>query len=189
MKRLGALILLACGACSDGSGPVAVSPDEQTAQRSFEAWRRAIINWEVEKIYAGMSSAMISQWLYQRVDDPEDPVMRKYRHQLQGEASDDLDVWYVTNKSERKGRVSVLPNRVLATKWLYTCFEEYMTPFRQRLKKEYEGVEVTAVYVDSLGATVVARNKVFQGTDRYVLVFEGGWKVDEHIEPQGLLTK
>lgn len=188
MRRLCAAAILVLAAC-EGTVPPALTDDEKAAQRSFEDWRQAIITWQPEKIYRGMSVAMISDWLYQRIDDPEDPVMRKHRSQLQGTASDDLDVWYVTNKTGKRERASLLPNSVLATKWLFQCFEEHLKPFRERLKQEYQGVEVTAVYVDSLGATVVVRNKVFQGSDRYVMVFEGGWKIDEHIEPQGLMTK
>jgi hypothetical protein len=188
MKRWACVALLGLAAC-EGSAPVAVSADEKSAQKAFEEWRLAIVNWQPEKIYRGLSVGMISDWLYQRLNDSEDSVMRKNRGKLMGEASDDLDIWYVTNKAKNPDRPTLLPGSVLQTAWLYHCFEEYMRPFKDRLKQEYVNVEVSAVYVDSLGATVVVRNKVYQGSDRYVLVFEAGWKIDEHIEPKGLLTK
>jgi hypothetical protein len=186
--RNGIVLIVVLASCSSSS-PVTTTDEERAVQRAFESWRSDVIRGKVERIYRAMSSLMISEWLYQRLNESADPVMRKHRSSLYGSPSDDLDLWWISNKSRNLDRPSSLPRSVLDSPWLEQCFTDYFVPLRERLKAEFEKLEVSAVYVDALGATVVVRNKFVQGSDRYVMVYEGGWKVDHHKEPDAQLQK
>lgn len=158
-------------------------------RNAFEAWRGAILAGKVEHIFAGMSTMMVSEWMYQRMADPTDTELRKHRPRLQGPASDDLDVWYVDNRSRNPERPSRLPASILTNPWLFEVFKAYYEPFKEAMKDLYKNCEVAAVYVDETGATVVVRNKVINASDRYFMVIEGTWKVDGHKEPGLRLPK
>jgi len=184
VRPLAIFAALAAG-CSSSSSPPAPAPtsEERACQRAFEAWRAAILAEDVEKIFLGMSSMMLSEWMYQRLSDPDDPVLRQFRPRLRGPASDDLDVWFVDNRSRNPQRPSRLPGSVFVTTWLYEAFKVYYEPFKASMKNLYESCEVAAVYVDAAGASVVVRNKMIKASDLYIMVYEGGWKVDHHKEP------
>ena len=186
MKRIAALLLLT--ACNTSS-PITTSSEERAVQNAFENWRKAIIAGKADQVFYGMSSAMVSEWLFVLVHNGDDATLRKHRPRLSGQASDDLDVWYVTNKNRNTERPSRLAMSVLGSKWILDLFTAIFELEKARARVEYENIEVSAVYVDSLGATVVARNKVVQASDRYVMVYENGWKVDGHIEPRPQLPK
>ncbi|MBI2901655.1 MAG: hypothetical protein HYY17_15840 [Planctomycetes bacterium] len=190
MRRFAWLLAL-LGACVPGSGssPVTTTEEEKAVKRAFEAWRAAIVAGNADEVLRGMSSTMISDWLYVRLGDANDPVLAKQRRRLTGAPSDDLDLWYVDNKSRNPERPSRLPISVLNSPWLPQTFKEYFEPEKAGAKRQYESIEVSSVYVDSLGATVVVRNKISQASDRYVMVYEGGWRVDGHIEARGVLPK
>lgn len=187
MKRFLAVALLA--GCAGSSSPVATTELDREVQRAFESWRSSVVAGNAEKVYRGMSTMMISEWLFVRLNDPADPIMAKSRGQLRGAASDDLDVWFVSNKRSEADRPSPLPASVLASPWLFECFTKYFAVDREKLKDEFSRLEVANVYTDAAGATVVVRNPKYTGVDRYVMVNEGGWKIDHHTEPAPLLPK
>ena len=186
MKRLGWILLVAGCSSAPSQQP---TDQEREIRRAFEAWCAHIVAGRVEEVYRGMSVMMISEWLYLRLGDAEEPVMRKFRSQLAQDAGEEIDVWYVTNKSRNADRATPLPIVVLNHPALYQCFATYFEPLRERMKHEFSRVEVAQVYADVTGATVVVRNKAFGGNDRYMMVYEGGWKVDHHAEPGALLAK
>ncbi len=182
-----ALALLA--GCTGPSSPVATTDQDREVQRAFETWRSNVVAGNAEKVYRGMSTMMVSEWLFVRLRDPADPIMAKSRGQLRGAESDDLDVWFISNRRSEGDRPSALPGSVLASPWLFECFTKYFEADREKLKDEFSRLEVANVYTDGSGATVVVRNPKYAGTDRYVMANEGGWKIDRHIEPAPLLPK
>lgn len=181
--------LLVIAGCTSSTPSEAPTDQEREVKRAFEAWKSHVVAGRVPDVFGGMSTMMVSEWLYQRIGDPEDAVMRKYRSQLAGAPSEDLDVWFVDNKRKNVERPAPLPASVLTQPWLFKCFAAYYEPLRERLKYEFSRVEVSHVYADASGATVVVKNSAFGGTDRYVMVYEDGWRVDHHKEPGALLPK
>jgi hypothetical protein len=184
-----ALSLLLIAACGPSAPPVVSTDTEREVKVAFEKWCASQVAGRVEEVYRGMSAQLISDWLYGRLCDAGDERMRRLRRDLAGQASDDLDVWFIANRSRNADRPTALPPSVLITPWLFSAFKLYYEPMKRQMKYEYERLEVVSVVVDSFGATVAVRNKAFGGTDRYMMVFEGEWKVDHHKEPDAQIPK
>lgn len=187
MKSFLGLLLLA--GCAGSSPSVTTTDQDREVRRAFESWRSSVIAGNAEKVFHGMSTMMIAEWLFVRLNDPADPIMAKSRGLLRGAASDDLDVWFVANKRSEAERPGPLPASVTASPWLFECFTKYFEADREKLKDEFSRLEVANVYADAAGATVIVRNPKYTGVDRYIMVYENGWRVDHHIEPAPLLPK
>ena len=184
MRHSWMLVLLA--ACT---GSPSERPEETDARRRFEAWREAVIRMDVDQVWAGMSSGMKSQWLYQRLTDLTDQDMPAWRRELKGAADQELELWILRNKELQESRAVVLPRSLLSHPWLLATYRRYYEPMKSRMVQEFQRLKVTQVAADKGGATIVAKNPSTGGSDRYILIWEGEWKVDRHLEPAPLKVK
>lgn len=184
MKQAWMLLLLA--ACTGGPSE---RPEETGARRRFEAWCDAVVRMDIDQIWAGMSAGLKSQWLYDRLTDPADQDMPAWRRELKGAADQELELWILRNKELQASRPVALPRSLLGHPWLLATYRRYHEPMKERMAREFQKLKVIQVAADKDGATLVVKNPATGGSDRYIMVWEGEWKVDRHLEPAPLKVK
>lgn len=178
MRKISALLVVLAASCAT---PAPKPVD--TARKSFESWANAAKAGDAEKTLDGFSDAKKSEWLYQLLED-NDPVARRWRGELTGGPRTQLDLWWGIAHNRRNGREEVLSSGVLYHPSFVKMFREYFMQTANAIRAQFSVLEISQVYGDDTGVTVVVKCGVGAPSELYGLVYErDGWKIDSYRQP------
>ncbi|MBI3854664.1 MAG: hypothetical protein HY293_03115 [Planctomycetes bacterium] len=178
MKRIAALMLL-LASCAQ--------PPTQNdyARQALEAWMKSAMAGDAEKTVAAFSDAYKSEWLYLRLQE-NDPIARRWRGDLSGSPRTALDLWWGVALKHGNGRDEPAQATVLYHPSFVQMFREYFIREAQSIRDGLSRAEVTSVYGDNSGVTVVVKSSPGGPPELYGMVYErDGWKIDNYKGPQG----
>jgi len=176
VRRFVTVLLLAAGCASHEPKQTDV------ARKSIEDWARAASAGDADKTLAMLSDARKSEWLFERLEE-NDPIARRWRGELTGAPRTDLDLWWGLAHRSGSGR-EPLRATVLAHPTFAQLFREYFMQSAVAIKNQLSKLEVTNIYGDDTGITVVVRCGAGAPTELYGMVYErDGWKIDTYRQP------
>jgi hypothetical protein len=177
VRKLGILACLASAACED------LPPDRtfETAEvrLAFEGWTRTIQKGDAPAVFAGMSLAFRSQWLFDLLKGGEARA-HAWRRSLTGEARTGVDLWYNFHKDKDVPRVPTLDGALLNSPAVVAVWRDIFAESADEMKRQMSKLQISEVYQDGGGVTVLVKNVVGE-TEMYEMVAEGGgWKINHH---------
>jgi hypothetical protein len=176
VKRFAALLVLTASCAS------APATQTEVARKSFEEWARSAAAGDAEKTLAGFSDAKKSEWLFDRLEE-NDPIARRWRGELSGGVRTDLDLWWGIAHKSGNGR-EPLRTTVLDHPSFAKLFREYFMQTAHAIKAQLSKIEISNVYGDDTGITVVVKSSPGAPTELYGLIYErDGWKIDTYRQP------
>lgn len=178
MRKIAALVLMLAASCATPEAtPV------QSARKTFESWANAARSGDAEKTLDGFSDAKKSEWIYQLLE-ANDPIARRWRGELTGGPRTQLDLWWGQAHKRGDGRSEVLSAAVLTHPSFVRMFREYFMQTANAIRDQFAKLEVSQVYGDDTGITVVVKCGMGAPSELYGLVYErDGWKIDTYRQP------
>ncbi len=201
MKRLATACLLVTTGCvtetHDVSGrpyepkPVTKTSEELAMEErvaaDFEAWRKATLEGDFEKHFAGMTTGFLSNWLWQRTRDDLDARWRRWHQKLGEDLRPSFTTWVKECDRLQPDRAYAMPDSIARSAWLRECYSDYFRAELENARVHLVGTSISSVSIDGQSATVTCRLQGGRNTEFWAMVVNPAtthWHVDGYVPPR-----